>query len=65
MKIKLVFIMAMFPFLFGCTTTQRSFDSVSVEEFQKRCKVSQTLVDKMKVMGILNNMPETSQLSLF
>ena len=27
--------MAMFPFLFGCTTTQRSFDSVSVEEFQK------------------------------
>ena len=38
---------------------------ISVEEFQKRCKVSQTLVDKMKVMGILNNMPETSQLSLF
>lgn len=27
--------MAMFSFLFGCTTTQRSFDSVSVEEFQK------------------------------
>ena len=38
---------------------------ISVEEFQKRCKVSQTLVDKMKGMGILNNMPETSQLSLF
>lgn len=38
---------------------------ISVEEFQKRCKVSQTLVDKMKVMGILSNMPETSQLSLF
>ena len=38
---------------------------ISVEDFQKRCKVSQTLVDKMKTMGILNNMPETSQLSLF
>ena len=38
---------------------------ISVEEFQKRCKVSQTLVDKMKAMGVLNNMPETSQLSLF
>ena len=38
---------------------------ISVEEFQKRCRVSTTLVDKMRVMGILNNMPETSQLSLF
>ena len=38
---------------------------ISVEEFQKRCKVSQTLIDKMKTMGILNDMPETSQLSLF
>jgi len=38
---------------------------ISVEDFQKRCKVSTTLVDKMKAMGILNNMPETSQLSLF
>ena len=38
---------------------------ISIEDFQKRCKVSQTLVDKMKVMGILDNMPETSQLSLF
>ncbi len=38
---------------------------ISVEDFSKRCKVSTTLVDKMRNMGILNNMPETSQLSLF
>ena len=38
---------------------------ISIEDFQTRCKVSQTLIDKMKVMGIFNGMPETSQLSLF
>ncbi len=38
---------------------------VSIEEFQNRCKVSQTLIDKMKAMGIFDNMPESSQLSLF
>ncbi len=38
---------------------------VSIEEFQNRCKVSQTLVDKMKSMGLFDNMPESSQLSLF
>ncbi len=38
---------------------------ISIEDFQNRCKVSSTLVDKMKVMGIFNDMPETSQLSLF
>ena len=38
---------------------------VSIEEFQNRCKVSSTLVDKMKSMGIFDNMPESSQLSLF
>ena len=37
----------------------------SIEDFSQRGKVSQTLVDKMRVMGILKNMPETSQLSLF
>ena len=38
---------------------------VSIEDFQNRCKVSSTLIDKMKAMGIFNNMPESSQLSLF
>ena len=38
---------------------------VSIEDFQNRCKVSQTLIDKMRGMGIFNGMPESSQLSLF
>ena len=38
---------------------------ISIEEFQTRCKVSQTLIDKMRLMGIFKDMPETSQLSLF
>lgn len=38
---------------------------ISIEDFQSRCKVSQTLIDKMRVMGIFDGMPETSQLSLF
>lgn len=38
---------------------------VSIEDFQNRCKVSQTLVDKMRTLGIFNGMSESSQLSLF
>ena len=38
---------------------------ISIEDFQNRCKVSTTLVDKMRAMGIFNDMPETSQLTLF
>ena len=38
---------------------------ISIEEFQNRCKVSATLIDKMRLMGIFGDMPETSQLSLF
>ncbi len=38
---------------------------ISIEEFQKRCKVSLSLTEKMKLMGILRNLPESSQLSLF
>lgn len=40
-------------------------DYFSIEDVQNRAKVSQTLIDKMRVMGIFNDMPETSQLSLF
>ncbi len=38
---------------------------ISIEELQKRTKLSKTLVDKMRNMGILKGMPESSQLSLF
>lgn len=38
---------------------------ISIEDFTNRCKVSTTLVDKMRIMGILKDMPETSQLTLF
>ena len=38
---------------------------ISIEDFQNRCKVSTTLIDKMKGMGLFKDMPETSQLSLF
>ena len=36
-----------------------------IEDLQKRGKVSQTLIEKMKVLGVLDNMPESNQLSLF
>ena len=38
---------------------------ISIEDFQSRCKVSTTLIDKMRMMGIFKGMPESSQLSLF
>ncbi len=38
---------------------------ISIEDFQKRGKVSGTLIDKMRTMGILDGMDESSQLSLF
>lgn len=38
---------------------------ISIEDVQKRAKVSQTLIDKMKEMGILEGMPDSNQLSLF
>ena len=40
-------------------------DFFSIEDVQIRGKVSQTLIDKMRLMGIFDGMPETSQLSLF
>ena len=38
---------------------------ISIEDLQNRCKVSGTLIDKMKTMKMLEGMPESSQLSLF
>jgi len=37
---------------------------LSIEDLQKRCKVSLTLIDRMRSMGILRGMPESSQLTL-
>ena len=38
---------------------------LSIEDLQKRAKVSMTLTDKMRMMGVLDGMDESSQLSLF
>ena len=38
---------------------------LSIEDLQKRAKISQTLIEKMRMMGILDGMDESSQLSLF
>lgn len=38
---------------------------ISIEDVQKRAKVSQTLIEKMKEMKILDGMPDSNQLSLF
>ena len=38
---------------------------ISIEDVQKRAKVSQTLIEKMKDMKILEGLPESNQLSLF
>ncbi len=37
----------------------------SVEDFSNRGKVNQSTIEKMRIMGIFEGMPETSQLSLF
>ncbi len=38
---------------------------LSIEDLQKRAKISSTLIDKMRLMGIFEGMDESSQLSLF
>ena len=38
---------------------------ISIEDVQRRGKVSKTLVDKMVEMGVLKDLPESNQLSLF
>ncbi len=37
----------------------------SIEDLHTRGKVANTIIDKMRDMGILNGMPESSQISLF
>lgn len=38
---------------------------ISIEDFKRRTKVSQTIVDKMKELNIMQDMSETNQISLF
>ena len=38
---------------------------LSIEDLQKRAKLSATLIEKLRAMGILDGMDESSQLSLF
>ncbi len=38
---------------------------LSIENCQKRAKISSTLIDKMKSMGVFDGMDESNQLSLF
>ena len=38
---------------------------LSIEDLQTRAKVNQTTIDKMKYLGILDNLSESNQLSLF
>lgn len=40
-------------------------DFLSIEDLQKRAKLSATLIERMRMMGILDGMDESSQLSLF
>ncbi len=38
---------------------------ISIDDLQKRGKISATLIDKMRLMGILENLPESNQMTLF
>ena len=38
---------------------------MSIEDVQKRCKISNTILDKMRSMNIFDGMEESSQLTLF
>ena len=38
---------------------------ISIEDFQNRCKVSTTTIDKLKSLNVFKDLPESNQLSLF
>ncbi len=44
---------------------RKTCEFLSIDDLQKRAKLSTTLIEKMKIMGILKDLPESSQLSLF
>ena len=38
---------------------------ISIEDLQNRGKVNGTAIEKLRSLGVLNGLPESSQLSLF
>ncbi|MDD2409917.1 MAG: PolC-type DNA polymerase III, partial [Bacilli bacterium] len=46
-------------------TEREKVPFVSVEDVQMRGKINSTTIDKMRLLGIFNSIPESSQLSLF
>ena len=38
---------------------------LSIEDFQNRCRISTTTIDKLKSMDVFKDLPESNQLSLF
>lgn len=40
-------------------------DFISIEDLQQRTRLSSTLIERLKAMGVLDNLPVSSQLSLF
>ena len=38
---------------------------ISIEDFQQRAKVSNSIIELLKNMGTFKNLPESSQLTLF
>ena len=38
---------------------------ISIEDVQNRGKVNQTAIEKLRLLGVLEGLPESSQLSLF
>lgn len=44
---------------------RKNKEFLSIEDLQKRAKVSQTLIDRMRTMGIFKDLPESSQMTLF
>ena len=50
---------------YNIVEARKEKEFLSIEDFQNRCKINQTLIEKMKLMGILKDLPESSQLTLF
>ncbi len=44
---------------------RESGDFLSIEDFRERAKVTKTVIEALKTHGVLKNMPDTSQISLF
>ncbi|MBR3661129.1 MAG: PolC-type DNA polymerase III [Bacilli bacterium] len=49
----------------GICTEREIREFLSIEDLQKRSKVSATLIEKLRTMKVLKDLPESNQLSLF